>query len=362
VLNALRGGLLHRSIRWERIETTLDAELQLEAHRLLRGRPGAVICLQPTSGEILAWVSSPSYDPARIGGDFLAAQRGRRDAPLVDRVGTGLYPPGSVFKLVVAAEALESGLEPTIACPAEGVFVPETGRSIRDHEYYEAERAGRRFRGHGTIGLERAIEVSSNTYFAQLGSILGGQGLLDAAQRFKLDQPPTIIPSRAFRQAFPCKQGSVPALNEISASSVAGLAIGQDRLLLTPLHMALVACTIAGGGMLPQPTFLTDAVAPGEPVLGAENALRLGEMMAKAVATGTGKRAAVSGVVVCGKTGTAERDGGPPHAWFVGYAPRERPEIALAVVVEGGGMGGAAAAPIAGKLFARYLAGGEETR
>jgi len=195
------------------------------------------------------------------------------------------------------------------------------------------------------------LAVSSNTYFAQLGSILGARGLLDAAGRFELGRKPVIGPAGVFDNSFPCKGGTVPELRQVSASSVAGLAIGQDRLLVTPLQMAMVMATIADEGILRPPTFLKGYSSEGKRVMGQKTALRIGLMLREAVSEGTGRNAEIQGAEVCGKTGTAERDTGSPHAWFIGYAPADEAVVALAVVIEGGGYGGVVSAPIARQLF-----------
>ena len=327
---------------------TLDARLQREAHRLLGARRGAVVVLDPRRGDVLAMISSPAFDPNALKADVFAADP--EHSPLLNRALQGLYPPGSTFKLVVAALAVERGVSPTLDCPANG-FVSVPGRApIRDHEYYEAQRKGRAWGGHGRLSLGRALAKSSNVYFAQLGMQLGAPALAATAERFQFNQTVTLLDGSAGAVRY--TPGTLPEVKTKDRGAPAQLAIGQGALLASPLGMAMAAAAIANDGRMVKPR-LSLRTAPellaGCTTPAAARAVRT--MLRSVVTDGTGRGADVPGLKVAGKTGTAQTPRGDDHAWFVAMAPADRPVLVVAVLVEHGGYGAAAAVPVAAGIL-----------
>lgn len=335
-----------KSLRGGELKTTLDKALQRDAYERMAGRAGAIIVMDPREGSILAMVSSPSYDPVDLA-RTLASESG---APMLNRALQGRYPPGSTFKMVVAALAVDAGLTGTRACPAEGFRATSRARPIRDHEYYAAKRAGRVWAGHGNIGMPEALIHSSNVFFAQLGCELGGKGLREGAHGFWVGRPIPIY--RGPSGSLESNAGSLPTLTAASRRATAQVAIGQGTLLVTPLHVALMASAIATDGVVRSPRLLKSQISRA---WGRACSPRAAEtvraMMREVVISGTGARADISGLKVAGKTGTAQAAGGDDHAWFVCMAPYDAPKIVAVVLVERGGYGSAAALPVAKALL-----------
>lgn len=328
--------------------TTLDSRIQGAAARALGEQPGAVVVLDPHDGAILAMVSSPGFDPRRLD-EALAAREGGRD-PLFNRAAQGQYPPGSSFKPVVLAAALETGVVTTADVFTDPGWVLLGGRRIENSEG----------RAHGPIALDEALALSSNTVFARLAVELGAARLVEAAQRLGLGERPSL--------PIPAAGGYLPTPQALGdAAAVAAIGIGQDALLVTPLQMAVVAAAVANGGWRVAPYLVQGVRLPDGQVLAAERrrparAMAPGvahfvrEAMRLAVQQGTARQAAMAGVDVAGKTGTAQVGAGrSPHAWFIGFAPARAPEVVVAVVVEHGGYGGSVAAPIARRVIAAAL-------
>lgn len=332
------------------LETTLDARAQAAAARGLGNRPGAVVALDYTTGAVKALVTSPSYDPNLLSSHDLAAtqqawQRLTADParPLANRAAKEIYPPGSTFKLVVSAAALESGMTPqsTVSAPAR-LRLP--GSSY--------EMAGDC--GGEQITLTQALQVSCNTAYANLGSQLGDDALREQARRFGFGS--TQLPELdGVASRFPADPD--PAQTMLSA-------IGGFDVAASPLQMAMVAAGIANDGVVMEPYLVSrvrgadlNVVSSRSPrqlsvAMSAANATALQDMMVNVVENGTGRRAQTPGVRIGGKTGTANTDGSrAPYAWFVAFA--DDPKIAVAVFVQDAGVdgseisGGRYAAPIA---------------
>lgn len=331
------------------LQLTVDARLQQLAYQLLGGRRGAVVLLEPATGAILAMASAPAVDPARVD-DAWAGIAGRDDAPLMNRAAQGLYPPGSTMKVLIALGALEQlALKPeqtVLACPGY--------LTVGDYRLEDADP-----RGHGSITLSRALAESCNVSFGTLGMRLGGKGMDKLFHNTPWLQSPDNNTLRLEKPLF-------PNFAQLPDGELAQTAIGQGALLVTPLHMAALAAAVANDGVMMRPYLVSalreagDARTLAEPeewgkIASAGQAQAVGKMMALAVQAGTAGGAAVRGVTVAGKTGTAENAAGQPHAWFIGFAPVEKPSVAIAVLVENGGGGGAAAAPIAARLLQAAL-------
>jgi penicillin-binding protein A len=350
------------------VELTLDPAVQQAAATALGNQRGAVVALDPATGAILAMVSSPSYDPnvlaahsSQAVNDAYRALDDDPAAPLVNRAIAGdTYPPGSTFKLVDAAAALESGLTPESPVPAPDVLpLPSSSATIGNF-------GGSSCGGGGTVSLAEALRISCNTAFAQLGLDLGADALREQAERFGFGSSPSI-PLRVTPSRFPA---------DPDRPQTALAAIGQQDVRATPLQMAMVSAAIANGGEQMAPYLVRtvrspdlDVVEQASPAVARTSvspatAAALRDMMVQVVATGTGTAAQIPGVTVAGKTGTAQTtDDAAPHAWFTAFAPAEDPRVAVAVVVENGGSagneatGGRVAAPVARAVIEAVLAG-----
>lgn len=342
------------------IELTLDPAAQQAALDALGGQQGAVVAIEPSTGKILAMVSTPGFDPNALAThDTTAANVAYQqllDAdgdPLINATINENYPPGSTFKLVTAAAALESGSytpESVIAAP-DVLTLPGTRTDLPNF-------GGSSCGANQQTTLADALRISCNTAFAQLGVDLGDDAIREQAERFGFDSGDLTIPMTVSRSTFP---------EDPNAAQTALSAIGQESVRSTPIQMAMVSAAIANGGTLMTPYLVQtvrtadlDVVSEAEPAelsdaVSAGTAQALTDMMVGVVQSGSGTAAQIPGVQVAGKTGTAQtgRDGEAPHAWFTGFAPATDPQVAVAVIVENGGSvgseatGGRVAAPIA---------------
>ncbi len=341
-LTALLDDLLHRPQTGEDITLTIDLELQKIADDALGERQGAIVLLDPHSGQILALASHPYYNPNTLDEDW-DTLRDSPEKPLINRASQGLYPPGSTFKVVTLAAVLEEGL----TTPTE-TFTDETGRFVvqgfpilcNNHPDCPS------------FDLYHALGYSCNVAFAQLGLRLGARKLLEYARRFGLGQAPDLD--------IPTEDGQLAGDLPLDDVEVASTAIGQGELIVSPLQMALVAAAIANDGIVPQPRlvlrpsieetrfFSKNLVSRGvSKAVSSRTAQQVGEAMVVVVQEGSGRSARLSGVQVAGKTGTAQVENEEPHAWFIGFAPAHQPRYAIAVLVENGGPGSKGAAPLA---------------
>lgn len=323
------------------------------------GKKGAVIALDPRTGAILASVSLPSYDPNQIADpktEELAWQQVNGDTarPLIDRARSGLYPPGSTFKIVTGAAALESGVNPDTKVRVDDPWQADT--SWGDYFVRSSSRA------HADFTMADAFRLSENIYFAKIGLGIGGPKLAEYAQRFGIGSAPKCDLAVARGQLSNTGTLDRPTLT-------ADTSYGQGELLASPLQMALVAAAIGRGGVMPTPHYALEVrdsagntirtVAPGAAgqVVRPDVAARITQYLVGAV-EGPGAfafGAKIAGVRVAGKTGTAENPAGPPHGWFIGFAPAENPVVAVAVVVENAVQGGLDAAPLAGRVMQAAL-------
>jgi peptidoglycan glycosyltransferase len=348
----------------EGIRLTLAHAVQQTARQALAGQPGAVVAIEPSTGEVLALYSSPSFDPTVLLGESAAAGDGLAADPLTplrNRSIDQILAPGSAFKVITAAAALERGVanpDTLYADPLE-LTLPGSTAVIRN--------ADRGTCGDGTrVDLSTAFRRSCNTVFGQLGMDTGAQSIGEIAEAFGFN---TVIPFDlpVVPSVFPTDSlvGDPPA--------TAQSAIGQRDVQATPLQMALVAAVIANDGVLVRPYVVSERfdrdlniLAQSDPLelrraISPGTAAALSDMMQDVVEAGTGRAGAIPGAVVGGKTGTAEIPGSAPHAWFMGFATMDDRSIAVAVVVENGGdagddaTGGSVAAPIARAVMEAWL-------
>ncbi|HKZ18551.1 MAG TPA: penicillin-binding transpeptidase domain-containing protein [Acidimicrobiia bacterium] len=357
--------VLGRDLRPENLQLHLDASLQRLAYQALGGQAGAVVALDPLTGSVRALVTSPSYDPAQLVGSDAANQYQvlleDPARPLSDRATRELYPPGSTFKTVVAAAAIDSGTatqETTYADPAQ---FPLPGSTA------VIENAGRGPCNNGTsTTLLQAFVRSCNTTFARIAIETGAEPIGETAQRIGFNRE---IP-------FPWPVAESTFATSVLANDDAALGqsgIGERDVRATPLQMAMVAAAVANQGTVMVPNLVArifdsdgnevETIEPSvlDSAFSPETAFVMSQMMERVVTEGTGRQAAVPGIRVAGKTGTSTGIEGRPHAWFIGFAPVDAPTIAVAVFVEAGGnigenaSGGSVAAPIASQLISGWL-------
>ncbi|MBC3763894.1 peptidoglycan D,D-transpeptidase FtsI family protein [Quadrisphaera oryzae] len=348
------------------VETTLRDAVQKAAADGLGDQQGAVVALDPKTGDVLALYSSPGWDPNALAShDTSAAAQAASslDAaagdPLVSKATAQRYPPGSTFKLVTTAAALESGkytADSVLDGPAQ-LTLPQTTATLANDDDRPCGTDGK-------TSLADALRVSCNTAYASLGMALGQDALREQAQKFGFDS--------AFDIPTPVAKSTFPA--SLNAPQLAQSSIGQFDVSATPMQMAMVAAAIANGGVVMQPNLVRtvrgrdlevlDAPRPTERgrAVSEQTASSLTAMMEGVVQSGTGRRAQIPGTAVAGKTGTAQNAAGAaPHAWFTAFAPANDPEVAVAVFVESGGSaaqeasGGSVAAPIAKSVMQAAL-------
>lgn len=321
------------------VVTTIDAGLQKAAARALGPRRGAVVVLNPVAGDLLAMASYPSFDPNQIAPETFSRLVSDPASPLLNRALAGRYPPGSTFKPLVAAAALEHGYLVTTVheTPPAGFLAPYDTKRIQEHG------AGR---GYGPLTMAQAIERSANGYFAWLGTALGSEPMVDLAQRLGLVTGWDLVGSGYDLVAG---AGGLPT-RRLKPGDAARLAIGQDELVVTPLGLATAFGTIANYGVRATPHVLKLKSAPaGQAVLAPEIAAAVQDMMTTTVtgAHGTCRGLRGLGVPVAAKTGSAQNPHGQAHGWLACFAPAAAATVVVVVVVENGGTGSGAALPVA---------------
>jgi peptidoglycan glycosyltransferase len=349
------------------VSLTVDPKAQTAAYdglaALGRRTQGAVVALEPSTGKVLAMVSSPTFDPNRLAShDFTAVQRAynqlntQKDRPTVNRGIQETYPPGSTFKLVTAAAALSSGqyTPTTLVKGGASLDLPQTTTNLVNENGSTC--------GGDRITLTQALEVSCNVSFGDIGLRLGDDALRAQAQKFGFGQIYLNDLGGQARSRFP---------RNLDEPQTALSAIGQFDVAATPLQMAMVAAGIANGGTVMRPYVVDEVRAPDLSVLdkttpepfrsnavSASVARDLTQMMVEVVDQGTGTTAQIPGIKVAGKTGTAQSSPSrPPYAWFVSFAPADDPKVAVAVLVEDAGVdrnaisGSGLAAPIAKRVM-----------
>jgi peptidoglycan glycosyltransferase len=359
-LAALRRRYLNESEPPGSVVLAISTGLQQAAERALGNRRGAVIALEPRTGEILASVSVPRYDPNPLADpqeQQAAFERLQNDQtrPLLDRAAQGLYIPGSIFKLVTGAAALELG-----------AIQPE--QRVRVDSPWQGDPSWGRYavrsptNAHRSFNFNEAYAFSENIYFAMAGVRVGGERLADYANRFLVGRDLELDAPFARTQLSGGGKLDRPTL-------VADTSFGQGELLVSPLQMALITSVFANGGMVPTPHYGLEVrdgsgsvirrVQPGPlgQAIRPDTARRITDALVFAVETpgAFAYGARIPGVRVAGKTGTAEREGRQPHGWFVGFAPADNPTIAVAVVIEDTPRGGEDAAPIGGAVMREWL-------
>ena len=353
---------------------SISYDLQNAAVSALGDHRGAVVMLDPRTGEVLALASTPTYDASRIANPqtsqaAFATLQDDPAQPLLPRATLGRYVPGSVFKIVTAIAGLGSGtITPATtykeqpAAERNGLLVD--GYRVRDGHHLQT--------GSRALDFVEATEVSCNIWYALTGLRTGGADLVGYAERMGFGSAlPFDLPTAVSQVTGGTGKQPGGFLDDVE---LANASYGQAEAFVTPLQMALVAATVANDGELIRPRLVTsiDGQRSGVRTIGpetmgrvisVEDAQAINTAMVRAVEGPLGRQfttgAKVSGVTTAGKSGTAELGGsGEPHSWFIGFAPADNPKVAIAVLVEQAGRGGEVAAPIAGRLMARYLQSG----
>jgi penicillin-binding protein 2 len=346
---------------------TLDDRLQRLACRLLAPyQRAAVVGMEVRTGAVVCLVSRPDFDPnifmAPISPSTWDSLVGNPSKPFYNRAITSSYPPGSAMKPLVALGALR-----------QGAITPDTRFQPCNGSYKYGNRVFKCTGAHGSLGLVSALAQSCNVYFYQLGLRLGLDSLTAYAREVGLGSVTGIdmpaekagnIPNRAWLDG---RYGK----DKWGAGSVLNLAIGQGEVLTTPLQMAVVYAAIANSGFAVRPRLLARVDSAGRPIRTVQpetrripalprdlDVVRLG--LERVVEYGTGTRARLKEIDIAGKTGTAQNPPKPDHAWFVGFAPAQSPEVVFAVLVENAGHGGTVSAPIAGELIRAWFSPQEE--
>ena len=326
---------------------TIDHDLQELAEKKLKGNNGAIVLMNPRNGEIYAMVSKPDFNPATLKENWEVIVEDK-ESPLLNRATMGLYTPGSVFKIITATAVLQAGgMDNSYNC--EGSLNID-GYVLKD------------FKGtpHGQLTLEEALSKSCNVAFAQMGLALGESNLRAAAEKYMFNE---VIPFDLFT-----KTSLFPKTVTMIKPELGATAIGQGKLLTTPLNMALVASAIGNDGLIMKPMIVKNVISPQGKTIRMnspqilskacedEEAKIIKDMMIEVVKNGTGTNASIKNTVVAGKTGTAQNETGKEHAWFIGFAPAENPKVAVVVILENSGTtGGQSAAPIARDLMSATL-------
>lgn len=343
----------------------IDKGMQELAEKLLSGRSGAIVALDPNNGELIAFASKPDFDlrdfsgrtPGNVYGKLLKDE----SKPLYNRATLAAYPPGSTWKMLMAAACLQEGIitpKYTFTCTGGYTF---GGRTWKCH-------GGK---AHGVVNAQRAIHVSCNAFFNSMGPKLGIDNFTKYGRMFGFGEKTYIDISED-------NSGLLPSLNyykrhglgerEIGGRLV-NLGIGQGELLVTPTQMAVYCAALANGGTIYQPHFVNSIfnrkTKKMETIPFANRTVKVNPEIFSLIQNamyevvnvpgGTALAARVDGVNVCGKTGTAQNPHGNDHAWFICFAPKEKPRIAMCVMVENAGLGGAISAPIAQKMLQKFF-------
>lgn len=330
------------------IITTFDAELQVLARELLGDNKGAIVAIEPSTGKLLAMVSTPDFDPNQIGQNYQEIVDNQEDAILLNRATQGLYPPGSTYKILTTITYLEKH-------KLDDFFYYCLGEAIIGQKKIHCYNST----VHGRLGLEEAFSKSCNTSYAHIGELISREDLRRVSEAFGYNH--------SIELEIESNNSQFVLNNESSKPEVSETVIGQGKTLVTPLNSALIVSTIANKGLLINPYIInkiidTDGRIISEHISGNQSQIITSDMaeqieafMVTTSTSGTAKALKNDLYQIASKTGSAENPFGRAHAWYVGYAPVDKPEIAIAIVVENVGSSSVNAVPIAKKLYELYL-------
>jgi peptidoglycan glycosyltransferase len=368
-LDRLGGGTVYG----DNVVLTINAGAQALAQQLLGDRCGAVVAMNPRTGAIYVMASSPTYDPNLIDkpGGYAKVLKTKGacgdSSALLNRATDGLFTPGSTFKMVTAAAALDTGA----FTPTSGFNDPGYCVEYNKHISNAGNPDQRGVEAYGHVTLAQGFQHSINSVFCNVGKQIGGETILKYAKRFGFYSTPPLetpanqrVPSGLYKNF---KLWDPKSENDIDPGR---LAFGQFNMVATPLQMLMVGATIANGGVVPRPYVVDRIIGHDGSVISRtrastlgraikpETAAELNQMMVSVVQAGTGTAAQIPGIQVAGKTGTAETGVNNVYtAWFVSFAPADNPQVAVAVVLEKqlNGFGGAVSAPIAKAILQKLL-------
>lgn len=353
IFRSVRQTLNKEDKKGNNVILTIDRKTQKAAFDGLGNERGAVVAMDPRTGAILAMVSKPSFDPGEIDKNFKEYNSDADGTPFLNRATNGYYPPGSTFKIITSAAALEN-----IPAITSDIFQCKGRLNIGNYTLkdFNGER-------HGKVDIKEAFVESCNYTFGTLGMRLGFDNLRNTAEKFMFNKE---IPVNDDYNSLKIREGQIEPDKEESRSYNAQDAIGQHNVSANPMQMALVASTIANDGVMMKPYIVGEIQDRYGVTIEKKTPDKIGDVISSSVSNtikdymidvvkyGTGKRAKISGITVAGKTGTAE-DKDKTHSWFVAFAPADNPQIAVAVIVENGGTGGKRAASIARDVIKEYL-------
>jgi penicillin-binding protein A len=368
VFHATLDRLKGSTVKGNNVYLTLRPGAQALALRELRGKCGAVVAMNPSTGAVYVLASSPPYNPNLIENHYQQALRsGGKCGPLLNRATAGKYQPGSSFKVVTATAALNSGRFTPNSTFYDPGYCVEYGKQVRNAGNPEAPET------FGNVTLATGLQHSINSVFCNIGKAIGAGLIIDYMKRYGFYKlPPLETPEneRAASGLYDRHGRLFDPRHPETQVDPGRLAFGQERLQVTPLQMAMVAATVANNGLQVKPYLVQRVVSPEgktivrtKPqklahVMGSNIAQEINTMMQSVVTGGTGTAAQIPGIAVAGKTGTAETGVGNIYtAWFIAFAPADHPQVAIAVVVENqpGGFGGKVSAPIAKDVMEALL-------
>jgi peptidoglycan glycosyltransferase len=353
-------------VRGSDVVLSIDSRVQRAAQDALQGRRGACVVLDPRTGRVLALASNPDYEPSKVDATWKALNSDNVAAPLLNRATRALYPPGSTFKVVTLTGALANG----VATP-DTTFTGPSQITLGGGKVTNFESGA-----FGEIPLREATYQSVNTVYAQLAVKLGAAPLVAQADAFGFDSaPPLELPVKPSVMTDPRLMTTWETAWAGVGQPVSNKDIAKVGPSTTPLQMALVASGIAENGAVARPYLIdhiADPTAPrgSSPLSGLMHAVQppwrtattpvvastVRDIMVGVVRSGSGRRAAIDGVTVAGKTGTAEASKSQnTHAWFIAFAPAEQPKVAMAIILENSGVGGRVAAPAAKPVLEKAL-------
>lgn len=347
---------------------TISSKLQAKAFELLNGKKGAIIVIEPSTGKILACASNPSFDPNRTAIEWDGLKSDSENNPLINRATQGLYPPGSIFKIVTLTAAIRympsssSSSNPSSSPSSDPSSSSNQSPSYKDFTYTckgEETFNGKTIRcyngkAHGALDYKTAFVKSCNSYFAVLGEMVGAENLAKTADEL-LFNTSYYFPLEYIKSSF--------VLNaESDLTEIAETSIGQGKTLVTPQHMASIVCAIANDGYLMRPYIVDLIETPSGKIVNknlpqisgtlftSEECAVLTEIMTAVTTEGTASQLAANPVKIAGKTGTAENSSGEDHGWFIAFAPADDPKIAVSVILENSG-GSSVAVPVAEEII-----------
>lgn len=337
---------IDRETKGNSLVLSIDHELQEYTKQKLGNKKGSIIAMNPKNGDILSMVNFPDFNPNSIE-ELLENKESQKDGQFMNRATQGLFPPGSIFKVITSISALENDVNTNFYCEGQ---IKIGGKPIGDYNNT----------AHGNVDLKESLTESCNVAFAQIGVELSQDTLLKKSEDFMFNKKiPFDISTK--KSSFPTK--------DMDKAAIASTSIGQGELLVTPLNMALMASSIANDGKMMKPRLVNKVIDSDNNVVKEfesetlstvttpDIANNVKDMMVSVVDNGTGKRAKINGIKIAGKTGTAEAGKNKKdHSWFVAFAPADDPQIAVVVFLENdGGTGGTTAAPIARDIIKRAL-------